>query len=161
MVAVARGTEAGFAPRWRPDAEWDKSYPPPPPGWNHSILEWAVMWVLETKLKYRRNRDYRYQYPIPAAGLNKVSPDFRSDFWILPWGANGNPAGFRYPMGIVLDPLSFFTHKSKAHDILKRTVLATNGFSCIFLDNGDLDRRAEEVVRWAVRNVDQSSRRSF
>jgi hypothetical protein len=161
MVAVARGTEAGFAPRFRPEGVWHKSYPPAPASWVHSELEWATWWVLTTKLKYRRYLDFGYQQAIPAAGLNKVAPDFRSDFWLYPWGRNGNPAGYRYPKGIVLDPLSFFTHKSKAHDILKRTVLATSGFLCVFIDQGDLERRAEEVVRWAARGVDQSSRRSF
>jgi hypothetical protein len=161
VIAVARGTEAGFTPRWRPEGSWHKSYPPPPASWVHAETEWAVWWVLTTKLNYRRYLDFGYQQAIPAAGLNKVSPDFRSDFWLYPWGRNGNPAGFRYPKGIVLDPESFYTHKSKGLDIIKRIILRGGGFDCIFIDSGDLERRAEEVVKLAAGDRDVSSRRSF
>jgi hypothetical protein len=161
VVAVARGTEAGFPKRFAPAEGWHKSYPPPPPSWIHAETEWAVWWVLTTKLKYRRYLDFGYQQAIPAAGLNKVSPDFRSDFWLYPWGRNGNPAGFRYPKGIVLDPESFYTHKSKGLDIIKRIILRGSGFDCIFIDSGDLERRAEEVVKLAAGDRDVSSRRSF
>jgi hypothetical protein len=161
MVAVARGTEAGFAPRFRPESGWDKSYPQPPASWNHSELEWACYWALTAKMKLRLWEDFSYQRKVPAAGLNKVSPDFRSDFWIFAHGRGGGGGGYRYPMGVILDPLSFFTHKSKGLDILKRQILASNGFLCIFLDSADLYRAAEYHVRLAVRGIDLSSRRSF
>jgi hypothetical protein len=160
-VSAARGTKAGFAPRFRPESGWDKSYPQPPASWNHSELEWACYWVLTARMKLRLWEDFSYQRKVPAAGLNKVSADFRSDFWIFSHGRAGGGGGYRYPMGVILDPLSFFTHKSKGLDILKRQILATNGFLCIFLDSADLYRAAEHYVRLAVRGVDLSSRRSF
>jgi hypothetical protein len=161
VVAVARGTEAGFAPRFRPEGVWHKSYPPPPASWVHAETEWAVWWVLTVKLKYRRNVDFLYQYRIPLAGLNKVSPDFRSDFILVPWGKNGNPAGYRYPRGITIDPISAFTHRSKALDLLKRTLLAGAGYLCVFIDDYALVRAAEYYVRRAAVGIDLSSRRSF
>jgi hypothetical protein len=127
------GTEAGFAPRWHYTQESLQSFPPQPASWVHSDLEWACYWVLTARMKLRLWEDFSYQRRIPAAGLNKVSADFRADFWIFAHGRGGGGGGYRYPMGVILDPLSFFTHKSKGLDILKRQILATNGFLCIFL----------------------------
>lgn len=127
-----------------------------PAGWGNSQLEWIVWAYLVLRKRFREGRDFAYQAALPAPGLN--SKDFnRADFWILPTGANGVPDGF-YPRGVVLNPISPFTHQLAAKDKIERLILGNAGFREVFLDDRDLQTRPGPVIEAGLRGRDRSSR---
>jgi hypothetical protein len=132
-------------------------FPEPTGYWaTRPRTEWVVNWVLTAKLGGKLNVDFLYQVAIPAPGLNVVKGFFRGDFWILPRGRFGGP-GPPYTRGIVLDPISLFTHRNAGEDRLRRGILAQGGFLLIWIDDTDLYTRPLRVVRMALNGQDVSS----
>jgi hypothetical protein len=99
--------------------------------------------------KLLEGKDFFYQRGIAAPGLFFRKPFTRGDF-ILP--AYGNA-----PRGLVLDPISAFTHPTPWFDIRKRRILALQGYRLIFVEDWALNRNPEYVLEYALRGVDLSS----
>lgn len=108
--------------------------------------------------KFVQGTDFLYQPALTAPGLNKKG-FARSDFLILPLG-KGAAAAALAPRGIVINPISAFTHPSRALDVLERTILLGQGFLEIFIADYDLATRAHIVVGLALRGIDVSTRGS-
>lgn len=131
-------------------------YPDPPPDWTGPLTEWVVYWYLTVVRKARPGVDFLYQEALPVPGYLASGRGFRSDFWILPEGKFGNPAGADYPRGLVLDPFSFFTHPPSGLDLLRKALLARSGFFLVWLEDVDLERAPRYYVGEALRGVDHS-----
>jgi hypothetical protein len=141
----------------------------PPRWWVHSDLEWITFdyfrRVKHWKILGAPNdpdapssyvgADVLFQVPIPAPtyGLKGV---FRGDFWVLSTGRNGSP-GFPYRKGIVLDPVTTFTHRDTSQDRLRRNLLAQGEFLLIFIDGTDLYNRPRDVIELALKGRDVST----
>lgn len=128
----------------------------PPRTWPGPQTEWAVYWYLSrrgvepNRRKLRLGIDYYYQRGISAPGLFLRKPFTRGDFVIPGWG--------RARYGVVLDPITPFTHKQVWFDLLKRRILALQGWQVIFIDAPDLRVFPGRVVELARRGVDLSLR---
>jgi hypothetical protein len=127
-----------------------------PIGWPGSNLEWYVWWYLSiygiepSRRKLVPGRDFFWQKAQGAPGLFIGRNFTRADFVIPHWpGA---------PMGIILDPLTSFTHASIWHDLRKRQVLIGMGWRLIFLDGPALTANPRTVIEAALRGVDTSKR---
>lgn len=131
-------------------------YNHPPPSWFGPVTEWAVWYDLVVIRKFVQWVDFQYQPAISAPGLNKKGFN-RADFLILPGGKGGGGAALA-PRGIVINPISDFTHPSRALDILERNILGNNGYLEIFIEARDLQTRAHVVVGLALAGRDVSSR---
>jgi len=142
-------TKSGPSPQSDP-------YQNPPPSWFGPVSEWAVWYDLVVIRKLQPGVDFAYQAALPAAGLNMKGFN-RADYWVFPWGKAG-AGGATYPQGIVINPITPFTHPSRAKDILERIILGRNGFLEIFIEGRDLATRAHIVVGLALRGIDVSSR---
>jgi len=151
-------------------AESFQTIPEPPVWWGaHPQTEWAVYYILVLKHGWRvygspdpngppspQGVDAWYQAIIPAPGLYQVAGGFRGDYWILPSGKGGSP-GPPYGRGVVLDPVTLFTHGTTGMDRLRRDILGQNGYLLVWIDASALDTRPDDVVMKAVRGVDESS----
>lgn len=133
-------------------------YQNPPASWFGPVGEWAIWYDLTIVRKFVQWVDFQYQPAISAPGLNKKGFN-RADFLILPNGKGGGGAALA-PRGIVINPISDFTHPSRALDILERNILGNNGYLEVFIDARDLQTRAHVVVGLALQGVDVSSRGS-
>lgn len=142
---TAEVTAAALQPFPEPVGEWA----------TRPRTEWVTAWALG-QLGGKLGVDYLYQVAIPAPGLNQVKGFFRGDFWILPRGRFGSP-GAPYTRGIVIDPISTFTHRNAGEDRLRRGILAQGGFLLIWIDDKDLYTQPLRVVRLALRGQDVSS----
>lgn len=133
-------------------------YRNPPPSWFGPVTEWAVYYDLTVVRKFRERVDFLYQPAITAPGLNKKGFN-RADFLILPLG-KGAAAAALAPRGIIINPISAFTHPSRALDVIERQILLGQGFLEIFIADYDLATRAHVVVGLALRGIDVSTRGS-
>lgn len=147
------------------DARTLQPYPDPPANWSGPLTEWVVWWWLTKRERYVPNRDFVYQPAIGteiAVGGPTNSKGFvRADFLIVPQGQHG-PMGYPYVNGLVINPITPFTHPSKAKDQLERSVFATLGYLEVFIDGDDLTgptARPATVMRLALRGVDVSMHR--
>jgi hypothetical protein len=143
-------------PRSRSPVE-NRPWRVPPPTWTGPQTEWACYWYLSirgiepNRRKLRVNQDYYYQRGLSAPGLFRYKPFTRGDF-VLP--------GFgRARYGVVLDPLTPFTHQQSWEDLTKRRVLALQGWQVIFIDAWRLDRQFPGyVIELALAGTDISLR---
>jgi hypothetical protein len=131
-------------------------YRTPPHSVTGPVTEWAVMYDLTVARKFVEGVDFLYQPALTAPGLNKKGFN-RADFLILPQG-KGAAAASLAPRGIIINPISDFTHPSRALDILERTILLGQGFLEIFVADYDLQVRAHVVIGLALAGIDVSSR---
>lgn len=127
-----------------------------PHGFPGSNLEWATMWYLSihgvgpSRRKLILGRDFFWQKAISAPGLFFLRGFTRGDF-VLP----GYPGARR---GIILDPITPFTHKTAWFDLRKRTILFLQGWKVIFLDGVPLLRNPGPLIEYALRGIDLSKR---
>ncbi len=138
-----------------------QAYPEPHPmqgiDWRGKPLtEYVTAWVLMEKLGGKLGKDFLYQQILPASQVNISGKGFRSDFWILPRGRFGGP-GPPYTRGIVLDPISLYTHGHTGEDRFRRGRLAQLGWLMIWLDDVELYINPTRVVRNALQGIDTSS----
>lgn len=145
-------------------------YPDPPPWWGpHSILEWICYDYLKRVKHWSvygspdpdgpaspSGADAWYQAVIPAPGLYQTKGFFRGDFLIIPSGRGGSP-GPPYGRGIVLDPISTFSHRETGEDRLRRDILAQNSFLLVWLDDAALQTRPRDIIEKALKGQDESS----
>jgi hypothetical protein len=150
------------APPWkRMPAIFRRRFPIAPIG------EWQTWWALVTVYHFvppidlytgRRNPQpgFLYQTPLLIPGLNRTGTE-RSDFWCLP----DSPAAVAppYSRGIVINPISPFTHPDILKDKRERGLLAQYGYLEIFADAKALDDNPTYVIGRAIRGDDVSSRR--
>lgn len=127
-----------------------------PPYWVGPQTEWAVFWyftargIEPNRRKLRLGQDFYYQRGLTAPGLFLNKPFTRGDF-VLP--------GFgRARYGVVLDPVTPFTHKEAWFDLLKRRILALQGWQVVFIDAWRLQIFPGNVIELALRGVDISFR---
>lgn len=128
----------------------------PPPSWPGPQTEWACYWYLSVRgiepgrRKLKLGLDYLYQGGLAAPGLFRNKPFTRGDFVIFNFG--------RALRGVVLDPLTPFTHPTPWFDLQKRRILALQGWQVIFIDAGDLQVFPGRAIEAALRGVDLSRR---
>lgn len=127
-----------------------------PPGFPGSNLEYAVWWyfteegIQPNHRKLIPGRDFFWQRAQAAPGLFIGQGFTRSDFVLPGWpGA---------PRGIVLDPLTAFTHSSAWFDLRKRNILLGRGWKVIFLDGMPLLSSPRTIIEAALKGVDLSRR---
>jgi hypothetical protein len=89
-------------------------------------------------------------YTSAAAGSLLPPPFTRGDFVIFNFG--------KALRGVVLDPLTPFTHPTPWFDLQKRRILALQGWQVIFIDAGDLQAFPGRAIEAALRGVDLSRR---
>lgn len=145
-------------------------YPDPPYWWApHPLTEWIVFDYLR-RVKHwivygspdpngppsPQGADAWYQAVIPAPGLYQTKGFFRGDFLIIPSGRGGSP-GPPYGRGIVLDPVSTWTHRESGQDRLRREILAQAAFLLVWLDDTALQTRPRDIIEKALRGQDESS----
>jgi hypothetical protein len=131
-------------------------YPDPPPGFVGPRTEWVVYENLVFKRKFVEGVDFDRQVALSASGINSKGFN-RADFAVWATGKNG-AAGGVYTRAIVLNPISFYTHRSRAKDIFERAVLAAAGFGVMYLQDTDLYTRPNYVISLGLRGIDISSR---
>lgn len=138
-----------------------------PPWFRGSQPEWAVWRDLVYRRgmipafdprtrRTRRDFDFQFQAAIPVTQVNANTPFFRGDFWIPP-GRKGGYVGYPYSRGLVLDPITGFTHDQPGEDRYRRTRLAQFGFLLVWIEARDLVNRPHEIVGRALRGADESS----
>jgi hypothetical protein len=150
-------------------AEIVRPYPPPPREWTQSELEWIVWWVLvergwkiygrpnvKGRTEVYEDADAIYQPAIPVAGLNTVKDFFRADFLLVP-GKKAPAPGPPFSRGILLDPVTPWTHPDAGRDRFRRSLLAKAGYLLVWLDGAELQQRPKELVAAAIRGQDDSS----
>lgn len=130
-----------------------------------SRLEQIVFWWLVTKRRYRPGIDFLFQEAIGTDGVvggPANSKGFlRTDFVLLPQGQHGG-LGYPYERGLVLNPFplmgsgSFQIHTIHK-DRLERGILAQLHYRVVYLEDGDLETRTDDVLRLALRGVDISA----
>lgn len=110
-----------------------------PQAWFGPLTEWAVYWYLTehgvgpNRRKLREGVDFFYQRGLRAPGLFAKKPFTRGDF-ILP----GRGGALR---GLVLDPITPFTHPVPWFDIRKRRILALQGWRVVYIEDYMLTKR--------------------
>lgn len=141
----------------------------PPPQFPGSDLEWIV-WEQLVRLGFKiygrpnvkgrtlnyAEADAEYQPAIPVRGLNQVKDFFRADFLLIP-GRKAPAPGPPFSRGVVLDPVTLFTHGNTGLDRLRRGMLAQAGYLLVWLDGDALKQRPKEVVTNAVYGRDDSA----
>lgn len=103
--------------------------------------------------------DAIYQPAIPVAGLNQTKDFFRADFLIVP-GKKGPSPGPPYSRGIILDPVTDWTHRNTGVDRLRRGLLAQAGYLLVWIDagrTGPLYTRPHQIITIALYGGDDSS----
>lgn len=118
--------------------------------------EWVVYFILTKKLGAKLGEDFLYQQIIPAKGINISGKGYRSDFWLLRRGKFGSP-GPPYNRGILIDPISTYTHRTTGEDRYRRGALAQAGYLLIWIDDQQLYLNPLRMVRDATRGIDHSS----
>ncbi len=159
-VLDERVAGAPKTPRHHGTAKDYQRIPDPPPDWFGPRTEWIVFYVL-TRLKgfvMGWGRDFLYQSAVPAPGLFTGKQFERADFLILPGGKGGDAAYGFSPKGILINPISSFTHPSAAKDRIERAILAGQGYREIFITDIDLNARPVQVIDLALRGIDVSGR---
>lgn len=124
-----------------------------PTTWRTSQLEWVVFWYLTRRRAMRLNRDFFYQMAVNAPGLFVSRLFTRSDFVIPTRGRNASAR-----RGIILDPVTPFTHPRGWFDARRRSILALFGWRLVFLEGSHLNRDPRWVIELALRGVDVSSK---
>lgn len=159
---------AGGPPRTRYKLQPELPYPPPPPGFLHSMEEWVTLYYLTTaRLTFCGERNLKrvgpgqepvrgetffFQVNVPVLGVFAQTEATRIDFLLPGFGS----AGYE---GLCLDPITPFTHPDPALDLLKRAVLATQAnLQLIWLDGASLLAGDFQVIEDALHGADQSSR---
>jgi hypothetical protein len=128
----------------------------PPQSWGGPATEWSVYWYLSVHgiepngRKLTVGIDYYYQRGLAAPGLFLRKPFTRGDFVLPGYG--------KLHRGVVLDPVTPFTHKEYWFDLQKRRILAREGWQVIFIDAPDLYVFPGRVVELGLRGVDISQR---
>lgn len=142
-------------PRSRHTPE-NRPWTTPPPYWTGPVTEWSVYWYLTARgiepnrRKLRPGQDFFYQRGLTAPGLFLRKPFTRGDF-ILP--------GFgRARYGVVLDPVTPFTHQQAWFDLVKRRILALQGWQVVFIDAWRLQIFPRNVIELGLRGIDISFR---
>lgn len=145
-------------------------YDDPPPEWGaHSLLEWIV-WSDLVKRGWKifgrpnvpgrtllmRQADAIYQDAVPAPGLNIAKNFFRADFVIVPGKRGPNP-GPPYQNGIILDPITDWTHRNAGQDRLRRGILAGQNYLLVWLEGTALMTRPHGLITKALFGGDDSS----
>lgn len=151
-----------------PVTELVRAYPPPPPQWTQSELEWICWWALvergfkifgrpnvRGRTEIYEEADAIYQPAIPVAGLNLVKDYFRADFLIVP-GKKGPSPGPLFPRGILFDPTVPWTHPDAGKDRFRRGLLARAGYLLIWFNGPALQARPKELVAAALFGSDDS-----
>lgn len=144
-------------------------YDPQPPQWVGSNLEWIVWsdlvkrgWKIFGRQRVKgqtsnlAEADCIYQEAIPAPGLNIDKGFFRGDFHPIP-GKRGPGPPVGYPNGIVLDPVTDWTHRNAGEDRLRRGILAQNGYLLVWLEGRALEVRPHDLITAALNGSDDSS----
>jgi hypothetical protein len=72
-------------------------------------------------------------------------------------GKAGSVGGV-YTRGLIGNPISAYTHPSRAKDLFERAALGSAGFLVVYLEDFDLAKRPHEVVGLMLRGIDVSSR---
>lgn len=160
VPGLPRRSSGGLLHLPRADKLTQESFTPyrqPPAGWRGPLTEWVVYDDLTFRRQFREGQDFLYQVAIPAPGLLRSRGFNRADFWILPNGKNGSPGG-AFSRGIVINPVSFFTHPNPSHDRLERAILARAEFLEVFIDEAPLLSDPHYMVGLALRGIDVSSR---
>lgn len=127
-----------------------------PASWPGPQTEWAVYWYISirgidpAKRKLKLGYDYLYQGALAAPGLFNTKPFTRGDFVIFGYG--------RALRGVVLNPVTPFTHPNPRDDIESRRILALQGWQEIFIDAADLQVFPGRAVELALRGIDISRR---
>jgi len=151
--SILRG--AVVLPRSRATPE-DKPWRHPPHSWTGPQTEWACYWYLSIhgiepgRRKLRLGLDYLYQGGLTAPQLFRNKPFTRGDFVIFNFG--------RALRGVVLDPLTPFTHPTPWFDLEKRRILALQGWQVIFIDAPAVWAYPGPAIEAALRGVDLSRR---
>lgn len=144
--AVGTGRRYGY-PQDRP---WTRL----PASWLGPATEYAVYWYLTKhgvgpqRRKLREGRDFFYQRGLAAPGLFFRKPFTRGDFILPRYG--------RAVRGLVIDPISFFTHPSPWFDRRKRRILALAGWRVVFIEDYMLANNPRFVIEAALRGADLS-----
>lgn len=139
----------------RQDPE-NKPWRNPPASWPGPQTEWACYWYLSVRgiepgrRKLRLGIDYLYQGGLAAPGLFASKPFTRGDFVIFGYGKGRR--------GVVLDPVTPFTHPTPWFDLRKRSILALQGWQVIFIDAERLVEYPGRIIELALRGVDESRR---
>jgi hypothetical protein len=126
----------------------------PPASWPGPQTEWACYWYLSVRgiepgrRKLKLNIDYLYQGGLAAPGLFANKPFTRGDFVIFNYGKGRR--------GVVLDPITPFTHPTPWLDLRKRAILALQGWQVIFVDAERLTAFPGTVIEQALRGIDES-----
>jgi hypothetical protein len=152
--------------------------PPPPwlvvPPWflrahpAAPIDEYAVYWSLTRTYKLAEalprpgtppvlspTGRFLYQHPIPVPGLNQSGRN-RPDFWILPPRGVVDP---RMGNGLIINPISQFTHAELSKDWKERDLLGRNRYLEIFIEYLDCLHDPDYYTGLALLGRDLSSRR--
>lgn len=128
------------------------------PGNSH--LEKITGWWLMAKKGYQYNVDFLFQVAVGTdgaiGGATNSKGFLRVDFLLVPQGRHGG-LGYPFQRGLILNPISFFTHPSIAKDRLERSVLATLGYLVVYLQDSDLETRPDYALRLALRGTDISA----
>lgn len=152
-----------------PVTELVRAYPPPPPQWTQSELEWICWDDLTRRRGWKifgrpnvpgrteiyEEADAIYQPALPVPQLNLSGKGFRADFWIIP-GKQGPSPGPPFARGIVLDPETLWTHPDAGKDRMRRSLLAKAGFLLIWFDGIQLQQRPHELITAALFGSDDS-----
>lgn len=136
-----------------------RPYPDPPPHWFGPLTEWIVEDDLVRRRGFVEGVDFDRQVALTAPGINTKGFN-RADFVLWPAGKAGGLGGI-YHRGLVINPISFYTHPSRAKDLMERAILAQAGYAVIYVRDTDLERRPHEVVGLALRGIDISDRGSL
>ena len=127
------------------------------PAWFFGPLtEWIVYADLVYRRKLREGTDFLRQVALAAPGINTKGFN-RADFFFPPTGAVGWVGGV-YTRGLVANPITPFTHPSRAKDLFERAALGGVGILVVYIEGRDLETRPHEVIGLALRGVDVSSR---
>ena len=119
----------------------------PPPDWPGSLPEYLVN---EALIELGKEPDLDFFYQSPFAGGRMQRGGLVIDFiFVNPPDLAINVQGeyYHYEMGADI----------KARDLLARAMLAGDGISLIFIDEGDVYRDAVGYTRAALRYRDRSS----
>lgn len=144
----------------------------PPPNWPNAETEWIV-WEDLVKRGYKiygrpnvkgqtlnyAEADVEFQPAIPVAQINVSGKAFRGDFLIIP-GRKGPHPGPEFSRGIILDPITNWTHRNSGEDRIRRGILAQSGYLLVWIDaakDGPLYTRPHSVITAALYGRDDSS----
>lgn len=131
-------------------------YPDKPPDFSGPDTEWILVDDLVRRRKFVEGIDFVRQIALTAPGINTKGFN-RADVFYPPIGKAGGLGGV-YRRGMVHNPISFWTHKSRAKDVFERAALASVGIAVIYIQDTDLYTRPHEIVGLALRGIDLTDR---